>query len=209
MRAPVTFALAGGISVASLLLFWLGWLDWAAFAGGFLPVRVGGTPPYMLDNGMLPVWLTPLSATLIHGGILHLGSNLLMLFFAGNAIERPVGIAGVVILYIVGAYAAAAAHWAIEPASHAPLIGASGAVSALIGAYSLLFARRRSRAIGPLPAGLVHALWLIAAWAVINIALQVLTTGTDMAIAGVAHIGGFVAGIALARPLLAARWRTA
>lgn len=209
MRAPVTFALAGVVTAASLLLFWLGRLDWAAFAGGFIPVRVGGTPPYMLTDGTLPVWLTPLSATLIHGSYLHLGTNLLMLVFSGQAIERPIGARGVLVLYLVGAYAAAAAHWVVDPAGHVPLIGASGAISALIGAYSLLFARRRAKALGPLPAGLVHAAWLIAAWTAINVALQVLTSGSGMPIAGVAHVGGFIAGIVLARPLLAAHWRAA
>ncbi|GAA0730173.1 rhomboid family intramembrane serine protease [Sphingomonas japonica] len=209
LRAPVTLALAGGIAAASLLLFWLARLDWAAFAGGFISIRVAGTPPYMLTDGTLPVWLTPLSATLIHGSVLHLGSNLLMLVFAGNAIERPIGPRGIMILYVVGAYAAAAAHWLVDPGSHSPLIGASGAVSALIGAYSLLFAKSRTKAIGPFSAGFLHAIWLIVAWAAINIILQLVTSGSGMPIAGVAHIGGFIAGILLARPLLAAHWRTA
>ena len=85
----------------------------------------------------MPAWLTPLTATLIHGGIAHLALNLVMLVYCGLFAERALGAAGVVILYIVGAYAAALGHWAFEPGSSMPMIGASGAISAVVGAYAV------------------------------------------------------------------------
>jgi len=115
----------------------------------------------------------------------------------------------VVVLYLVGAYAAAAAQWAVEPMSEVPMIGASGAVSAVVGAYALLYGRPRAKAIGPLSARTVHVLWLAAAWTVLNLLIGVLSTQAGMPIAAAAHIGGFVVGLALARPLLVWRWKGA
>ncbi len=63
----------------------------------------------------VPAVLTPLTATFVHSGLVHLGFNLLMLVWCGAAVERVIGANGIV-LYIVGAYAAAAAQWAIDPA---------------------------------------------------------------------------------------------
>lgn len=187
-----------------LLLF--GLLPDGAIGGGFIPARVGagdvvGPVP------MLPVPLTPLSATLVHGGLLHLGFNLLMLVFTGRQAERALGSAGLLTLYGVGAYVAAVGQWVADPDSTVPMIGASGAISAIVGAYALLFGERRAKAVGPIPAGAVHVLWLAAGW--IGIQLLIGATDRNQPIAIAAHIGGFLAGLALARPLLMWRWRGA
>jgi membrane associated rhomboid family serine protease len=139
---------------------------------------------------------------------MHLLFNLLMLGFAGRLLEQAVGGVGVGVLYVVGAYAAAATQWALDPMSAVPMIGASGAISAIIGAYSLLYGKRRAQAIGPVPADIVHIAWLAAAW----IGMQLLIGAAGMGgvtVAIGAHIGGFVAGLALARPLLLWRYRSA
>jgi membrane associated rhomboid family serine protease len=178
----------------------------AALLGGFFPARLGGlTLPN--DHGMaVPAWLTPLSATLIHGGIGHLLLNLLILVYCGLLAERAIGSRAFTLLYVVGAYAAAAGQWAIGGGG--PMIGASGAISAVVAVYALLYGRGRARKMGPLSANLVHALWLAAAW--IAIQLLVGVTGMEGATVAIgAHIGGFVAGLALARPLLAWRYRRA
>ena len=89
------------------------------------------------------------------------------------------------------------------------MIGASGAASAIVGAYSLLYGRSRARAIGPIPARAVHVIWLAAAWVVINLMTGLAFQAANIGIAAAAHIGGFIAGLILARPLFAWNWRKA
>lgn len=186
-----------------------GLLDSAAIIGGFIPLRVdglvgmeGSTPPW------LPVAVTPLTATLIHAGWLHVGFNLLMLLFCGRQVEHVLGRWPTLLLYGAGAYAAAVAQWAIDPNNGVPMIGASGAISALMGTYALLYSRQSVRAWGPFSANVLRVLWLAAAWIVLQALLGLATRTGDGGlgqIAVAAHVGGFVAGLLLTRPLL--RWR--
>jgi membrane associated rhomboid family serine protease len=181
----------------------------ASIVGGFIPVLASGATLPVDIGFVLPYWLTPLSATLIHAGFVHLALNLVMLVYCGQQTERAVGTRGIVILYLVGAYAAALGQWAQDPMSTAPMIGASGAISAVLGAYALLFGRSRARPLGPIPAGLVHVVWLAVAWIGIQLMIGVAGLGGATRIAIGAHIGGFLAGLALARPLLLWRYRGA
>jgi membrane associated rhomboid family serine protease len=112
--------------------------DEAALALGFIPARIGGPP---VPWAALPIFLTPLSATLVHAGLIHLGFNLLVFIWCGQAVERVLGKTGLIVLYVIGAYAAAAGQWAADPVSVVPMVGASGAISAVIGAFSLSFGR--------------------------------------------------------------------
>ncbi|MDP5278574.1 rhomboid family intramembrane serine protease [Sphingomonas sp. DG1-23] len=178
----------------------------ASMRAGFIPARLSGIDT---DYLAVPALLTPLSCTLLHAGLLHLAMNMLMLGFTGRETERAVGPWGILILYVVGAYAAAFAQWLPEPQSLTPMIGASGAASAVVGAYSLLFGRSRAKAIGPIPAQAVHVVWLAAAWTAINLMIGYAFLGAGVAVAAGAHIGGFLAGLALARPLLMWKWRRA
>ena len=166
---------------------------------GFIPVRASGLLPF---PNAVPVILTPLTATLVHAGLLHLGFNLLMLVVTGRAIEPVLRGGRLLGLYVVGAYAAAAAQWAVDPTGAVPMVGASGAVSALVAAYALLFGRSRVRHADPRVARLLGVLWLAVGW----IGLQLLfgwyaAASTGVSIATAAHVGGFVAGLALT-PLL-------
>ena len=117
-------------------------------------------------------------------------------------------------LYVVGAYAAAGAQYAISPA--APMIGASGAVSAVIGAYAMLFGRNKVKIGSARLALWLNALWLMAAWVVLQICMGIAMAGGDFLFSGEgvqiavgAHIGGFLAGVLLANPLLLFRYRKA
>ena len=186
-----------------------GLLDQAAVIGGFIPLRVdglagmdGATPPW------LPVAITPLTATLVHAGWLHIGFNLLMLLFCGRHVEHVLGRWPTLVLYVAGAYAAAAAQWAMDPNGGTPMVGASGAISALMGTYALLYSRQDVRAWGPFSANVLRVLWLAAGWivlqAMIGLATRVDSGGLGQ-IAVAAHVGGFIAGLLLTRPLL--RWR--
>src|SRR5688500_16270689 len=134
--APATIAIGALTALAWLIASVLGLGDDAAIWGGFIPERVAGIPG---DHILAPVWLTPLTATLVHAGIVHLLFNLLILLYCGRAIEPIVGSIGLAILYVVGAYAAAAAHYYLHVEDGVPMVGASGAISAVLGAYALLF----------------------------------------------------------------------
>ncbi len=204
--ARVTLGIAGVTAAAWALAAIFGWEDGAAVWGGFIPARVDGLPE---DGSLAPLFLTPLTAALVHAGLFHLLFNLLIHLFCGRAVETILGPRALIVLYVTGAYAAAAAHYAVDPMDLTPMVGASGAISAVLGAYALLFGRNRVRVADARMAQLVHALWLAAAW----VGLQLLigftfqTSGARIAIA--AHIGGFFAGLLLAKPLLLWRWRGA
>jgi membrane associated rhomboid family serine protease len=178
--------------------------EWVAapMRAGFIPARASGVET---DFAAVPALLTPLSSAFVHAGLLHLFSNLLILGFTGRETERAIGPCGLVILYVLGAYVAAFAQWLPDPMSVTPMVGASGAASAVFGAYALLYGRVRAVAVGPVPAWVVNALWLAAAWTAVNLLGAFALALEGIALAAAAHIGGFVAGLALAVPLL--RWR--
>lgn len=209
MRLPqprATLALLGVTIVAWLVAELLGVSDWVALRGGFVPGRVTG--PTVI--GVLPVWLTPLTATLIHAGIIHLGFNMLMLGYCGRFVEYPLGATGVVILYVGGAYAAALFQYCAGPMVLIPMVGASGAISAIVGAYALLYSQRRGAAMRSGRFGhWVQVLWLAAGWVFVQLLIAYATTASHISIAVAAHIGGFIAGLLLARPLLLWRYRNA
>lgn len=204
--ARLTLGIAGAVALAWLLVSTLGLGDMAAVWGGFIPARVSGLEG---DEMLAPVLLTPLTASFVHAGFAHVALNLVILLFCGRAIEAILGMRGIAILYLVGAYAAAATHYATGPAEIVPMIGASGAISAVLGAYAMLFGRNRVKIANPTLALLVNALWLAAAWIVLQLIVGISFETAGARIAVAAHIGGFLAGLALAKPLLLLRYRKA
>lgn len=216
--SPVTNLIAAATVAAFLLVRFTGLDAAAAYGWGFLPARVG-QPDILVNAGLgipaLPLLLTPLGATLLHGGWLHLAFNMLILLFAGRQVEMVLGGRLTALLYVVGAYAAAAGQWALAPDLPVPMVGASGAISALLAAYALLFGNREVKRLGPIPASVVRMLWLGAGWILLQFLLDIAsrtggaglgTGGAEIAIG--AHIGGFVAGMILVRPLLLMRFGT-
>lgn len=203
-----------GLIIANILIYlviWIfGWEQQALLRGGMFPVRLSGEALDLSAYGWLvPAWLTPLSAAFLHSGLLHLAFNMLMLLFCGRFVEQAMGPGLMAILYVVGAYAAAIAQYAADSSSMIPMVGASGAISAILGAYALLFARNRVDAVGPIPGHVVRIIWLTLAWIAIQLMIGVATSGNLQGIAIFAHIGGFVAGLLLTRPLLGWRFRGA
>lgn len=193
----VTAAISLGLEVVSLN-------PWAAYNAGFISARLTGGV-----EGVVPFWLTPLTATLVHGGWLHLAFNLLILVFCGRPTESVLGPVAIAILYLLGAYAAAGAQFAMDPASATPMVGASGAISAILGAYSILFGRNKVKVANPTLALWLNALWLMAAWVVLQIIVGLTFASGGIQVAIAAHIGGFAVGVALANPLLLLRYRKA
>jgi membrane associated rhomboid family serine protease len=205
LRPTATLVFASVTAVAYLVILLGGLEEEASRAFGFMPIRLHVAVPW----SALPVWLTPLSATLVHGGFLHLLMNLLVLVWCGREVEKILGPGPLVLLYIAGAYAAAAGQYALDPMSAYPMIGASGAISAIIGAFALSFSRpkpivrnfRLNRAL--------NTLWILAAWVVLQWMATFLMGMQGVLVATGAHVGGFLAGILLQKPLLMWRYRKA
>lgn len=177
-----------------------------ALALGFLPGRLSGA---VVPWPAVPAPLTPLTATLVHSGLIHLGFNLLVFVWCGTQVERVLGKTGVIALYLVGAYAAALTQWASDPIGMVPMVGASGAISAIMGAYALSFGRppqvTRSQAFNRW----VNVIWLMVAWIVLQLMMGWLAGGQGFLLATPAHVGGFAAGLLLQRPLLLWKYRNA
>lgn len=192
--------------VAFVVALVLGQSERAAYVMGFIPARFSlpATP-----FPAVPAILTPLTATLVHASWLHIGFNLLIFVWCGVAVERVLGNFGLVILYLIGAFAAAFAQYAVSPHSIVPMVGASGAISAVIGAYALSFGRAKRVSSSPTINRWVNAAWLLAAWVVLQAMMGWLANGQGYLLATPAHVGGFVAGVLLQRPLLLWRYRKA
>jgi membrane associated rhomboid family serine protease len=182
----------------------MGQSEQAAYAFGFVPVRLSGA-----QASIVPAVLTPLTATLVHSGLLHLVLNLVALLWCGNEVERVLGRWSLVAIYIVGAFAAAAAQWFSDPFGTVPMIGASGAISAVIGAFALSFGRAKVVTRSARLNRWINILWLCATWTVLQVMVAWVAGGQGYLLATPAHIGGFIAGLLLQRPLLLWRYRKA
>ena len=180
--------------------------DGVALSMGFIPARFTGAE---VPWAAVPAVITPLTATLVHSGLIHLGFNLLIFVWCGMQVERVLGKTGLLILYGAGAYAAALAQWLADPMGVVPMVGASGAVSAVIGAFSLSFGRPQRFTQSPRLNRWINAAWLLAAWVVMQLMIGWIAGAQGYLLATPAHIGGFLAGLMLQRPLLLWRYRKA
>lgn len=173
-------------------------------------VAVGGTLygiPH--EPGPSPIWITVLTAMFMHGSWAHLLGNLLYLWIFGDNVEHRFGRRVFLLFYLVSGVAATAAQVLLDPASMLPTLGASGAISGVLGAYMVLFPRNRVNALVFLWVVSVPAVLAIGAWVVFQFVEGWSTLSepgsVDGGVAYGAHIGGFAAGVAvalLARPFL-------
>lgn len=194
------------VTVAVSAIAILGGVDyWAVFAG-FIPARISGVVDLA---GALPAWITPFSSALVHGGWLHLGVNMLMLVFAGSMVERVIGGSGLLFAYVVGALVAAFSQFIVDPGSPIPMVGASGAISALFGLYALFFGAPKQFTHNQKLNRWLHVAWLLVAWVVLQWMAGYLAGDGGVMLATPAHIGGFIAGLLLQRPLLLWKYRKA
>lgn len=146
--------------------------------------------------------VTLLSAMFMHGGWMHLGGNMLYLWIFGDNVEDRFGPVKFLLFYLVCGIAASFAQYAVNPASAIPNVGASGAIAGVLGAYLLMFPKARvdvllGRQVVAMPAFIVLGLW-VALQLVSGVGSIADTAQTEQGgVAYMAHVGGFVAGLAL------------
>jgi rhomboid family protein len=167
------------------------------------PVRVFATPA---------TWFTALSSMFMHGGLLHIGGNMLFLWVFGNNVEDAMGRVKFAFFYLLGGLAAMALQTAVDPSSVVPSVGASGAVAAVLGGYLLLYPRARVLTLVFLFVFFtfiqIPAMFFLVIWFGQQLIFGYLDyadpTGGGGGVAYFAHIGGFLFGLLTVR-LLATR----
>jgi membrane associated rhomboid family serine protease len=145
------------------------------------------------------VYLAILYSMFLHASLLHIGGNMLFLWIFGNNIEDRMGWIGFPLFYLASGLAAAAAHIAGQPSSTVPIVGASGAIAGVMGAYLVLFPNVRIRTLFFFIIILLRditAKWLLLAWFLLQF-----FTGPNSGVAWLAHVGGFVFGALVALAL--------
>jgi membrane associated rhomboid family serine protease len=159
----------------------------------------------------LPFWSTLLTSMFLHGGWMHLGGNMLYLWIFGDNLEKVMGAVRFLVFYLVCGLAASFAHIAFGAGSTIPAVGASGAISGVLGGYLVLFPRNRVRVltrggIAHVPAIVVLGFWIFIQF--INGLGSLAATTETGGVAYMAHIGGFIAGLVLVKLMAAGSRRT-
>lgn len=197
----VTYGLIGLCVVVYLYQFGLSPLEdrRLVVALGMIPAVVLGGERLPPDLAVVPAVVTPLTSMFLHGGFFHLAGNMLYLWIFGNNVEDAMGSARFLAFYLLCGVAAALLHGVQSADSVIPMVGASGAISGVLGAYLLLFPWARVFVwfgfifMVWVPAVVVLGLW----FGVQAIGLLGDPEGVRSGVAFWAHLGGFVAGMAL------------
>jgi len=199
IRPYVTYAFIASCVVIYLWQFSLGNKEGEAaiFQLGMIPARLFGYK----EMAGIPPWATVITSMFMHGGFMHLGGNMLFLWIFGDNIEDSMGHVKFALFYIICGAAAALTQGFLNPDSTIPMVGASGAISGVMGAYVLLHPFATVRVIlflgilfwiAHVPALLVLGFWFAAQM------FNAVTAPPDVpGVAFWAHIGGFVAGVLL------------
>jgi membrane associated rhomboid family serine protease len=166
---------------------------------GFMPNALMSPQFDRPDVPAVPAAFTIITSMFLHGSFWHLAGNMLYLWIFGNNIEDAMGHVRFLVFYILCGIAAALTMAFMDPASNVPMVGASGAISGVLGAYMLLYPRARVTVLIPLLIILypfrIRAVWVVGVWFAMQ--LLNLTYPDTSGIAWWAHVGGFAAGIAL------------
>ena len=172
-------------------------------------LQYGMVPELLLGGGKLPPqyqvispWVSPLTSMFMHGGLLHLGGNMLFLWIFGNNVEEAVGRVRYLLFYVLCGYAAALFQAVLDVHSVVPMVGASGAIAGVLGAYALLYPKANVRTlvvvivffrIVSIPAAAILVGWFLMQ----TISGLQTPPGAQGGVAYFAHVGGFLAGAAL------------
>jgi membrane associated rhomboid family serine protease len=170
------------------------------FARAFIPAR------YWLPGNLVFDLYTIVFSMFLHGGLMHIGSNMLYLWIFGDNVEDRLGHVRYLLFYLLCGFLATFAHAMFSPGSRIPAIGASGAIAGVLGAYLILYPHARVMTLIPifffvtvreLPAIIILGLWFVLQLFVGVGSLGVSSAQESGGVAYFAHIGGFVAGMAL------------
>ena len=190
--AAFLYQLSLGDRPGRTFVYQYGTIPSALFGYGSLSANIAAISPVM----------TLFTSMFLHGGFLHLIGNMLYLWIFGNNVEDAMGHARFILFYILSGIAAALSHALTSPASDIPMIGASGAISGVLGAYLLLYPRAYVLVLIPL--GFFTRMMYVPAWIVLGFwfLLQLLSGGASLGrggggVAWFAHVGGFVSGMLL------------
>ncbi len=156
----------------------------------------------------LPFWTTLFTSMFLHGGWAHLGGNMLYLWIFGDNLERRLGSMRYLLFYLACGVAAAIAHIAFNAQSSVPTVGASGAISGILGGYLVLFPRNQVRVltrggITTVPAAMMLGLWILIQ--LLSGVGSIADTGETGGVAFLAHVGGFLTGMVLVKLIAAGR----
>jgi membrane associated rhomboid family serine protease len=155
-----------------------------------------------VQHSMVPPWLTLFTSMFIHGNLMHLAGNMLYLWIFGNNIEDVLGHGRFLLFFLLIGAVASFSHAVVEPTSTIPMVGASGAISGILGAYVLLFPYARVQVL--IPIGIfpyitqVSAVVVLGLWIVVQALNAIFNLGgVGGGVAWFAHVGGFAAGLLL------------
>jgi len=173
----------------------------AVYALGVIPAVLFGREALPAELAVVAPTLTIFTSMFMHGGFMHLLGNMLYLWIFGDNVEDSMGRVRFVVFYLLCGVAAVFAQALPDPGSNIPMIGASGAISGVLGAYLLMYPHARVLVGIPLgfvlqtvrmPAGIVLVLWFV-----LQFASSLFARGGEGGVAFGAHIGGFIAGMVL------------
>lgn len=191
-----------------LVSFWLEarGVSWISAGYGMVPSRLSADPA--------GEWGKIFTSMFLHGGLAHLGWNLLFLHIFGDNVEDTLGKKRFLAFYFLSGWGAALAQFAIDPQSTIPMIGASGAIAGVLGGYLLLYPRAPVAVINPIlplwllmgPFFALPAWFVVGEWFVGNLLGGLASLNqTGGGVAFFAHLGGFVTGLLLIRPMVRGR----
>ena len=194
------------IATCALVYFWQASLGNGAYQSviyslGFIPAVLLDKVQLPADHYLVPAGVTIFTSMFMHGGFMHLAGNMLYLWIFGNNVEDAMGHGRFILFYLLCGIAAVAGQTLQNTDSLIPMIGASGAISGVLGAYLLLYPHARVLVLIPLgfftqlvrmPAG-----WVLGLWFLIQLVSSALANPEGGGVAWFAHIGGFVAGMLL------------
>lgn len=194
------------IVLCVLVFLWQLSLDQAAgkvavYSLGMIPAVLFDIQHLRPDLVTVPAWATLVTSMFLHGGWLHLLGNMLYLWIFGNNVEDAMGHGRFIAFYLVCGILAALAQAIPNPSSPVPMVGASGAISGVLGAYLLLYPHARVLVLIPLgfiiTTWRIKAGWVLGFWFLIQLISNMASTGHAGGVAFGAHLGGFIAGLIL------------
>jgi membrane associated rhomboid family serine protease len=210
----VTYALLAACLLVFLWQVSLGAPDFnrAIFSLGVIPAVLFGHAQLPPELAMVPPVATVVTSMFLHGGWMHLAGNMLYLWIFGDNVEDRMGHLRFLVFYLVCGVAAVFAQALPAPEARIPMVGASGAISGVLGAYLLMFPHARVLVLVPIGFILkvvrLPAVWVLGLWFVIQLVSSLLAPPDEGGVAFRAHLGGFVAGLVLARLFVPRRrWR--